>query len=278
MPGKAVADVKPGRLSCRACSHLPLRLAVGTGTGSGPETMPLAGHRPARETGKHMDNDRPKEGFDLDQTEIRVLGVLIEKAFLTPDNYPMSINAITTGCNQQTGRDPVTALAETEVQHAIDRLSARRLVSQRDSASARVPKYEHLVRLRFSLPPAEQTVLALLMLRGPQTAGELRQRAERMHAFADIAAVEAALEHLADKFPPMVMTLPRAPGTKEARVIHLLGGELSAAELAVATHRTSPDRARATADRAELVEEVARLREEVAELREAFARFKAQFE
>jgi uncharacterized protein YceH (UPF0502 family) len=225
-----------------------------------------------------MDNERQNEGFDLDETEIRVLGVLIEKAFLTPDNYPMSINAITTGCNQQTGRDPVTNLGETEIQDAIDRLSARRLVSQRDSASARVPKYEHLVRLRFSLPPAEQAVLALLMLRGPQTAGELRQRAERMHNFADIAAVEAALEHLADKFPPMVTTLPRAPGTKEPRVSHLLGGELSEAELAEAAHRAAPERSRSAPANAELAAEVTRLREEVAELREAFARFKAQFD
>ena len=225
-----------------------------------------------------MDNDRQNEGFDLDETEIRVLGVLIEKAFLTPDNYPMSINSITTGCNQQTGRDPVTNLGETEVQDAIDRLSLRRLVSQRDSASARVPKYEHLVRLRFSVPPAEQALLALLMLRGPQTAGELRQRAERMHAFADIAAVEGSLEHLADKFPPRVMTLPRAPGTKEPRVTHLLGGELSEDELAEAAHRAAPDRSRGISGNAELAAEVARLREEVAELREAFAQFKAQFE
>lgn len=225
-----------------------------------------------------MDNDQQNEGFDLDETEIRVLGVLIEKAFLTPDNYPMSINAITTGCNQQTARDPVMRLADAEVQDAIDRLSARRLVSQRDSASARVPKYEHLVRLRFSLPPAEQALLALLMLRGPQTAGELRQRAERMHNFTDIAAVEAALEHLADKFPPMVTTLPRAPGTKEPRIAHLLGGELSEDELAEAAQRAATDRSRASAGSAELAAEVARLREEVAELREAFAQFKAQFE
>ncbi len=228
--------------------------------------------------GWQMDNDPHNEGFDLDETEIRVLGVLIEKAFLTPDNYPMSINAIATGCNQQTARDPVMRLAETGVQEAIDSLAARRLVSQRNSASARVAKYEHLVRLRYSLSPAEQALLALLMLRGPQTAGELRQRAERMHTFTDIAAVEAALEHLADKFPPMVTTLPRAPGTKEPRVAHLLGGVLSEDALAEAAHRAAPERSRALSGNAELAAELARLREEVAELREAFAQFKAQFD
>ena len=226
-----------------------------------------------------MDKDQQTEGFDLDETEIRVLGVLIEKAFLTPDNYPMSINAITTGCNQQTARDPVMRLTEADVQDAIDRLAARRLVSQRDSASARVAKYEHLVRLRFSLPPAEQALLALLMLRGPQTAGELRQRAERMHTFSEIAAVEASLEHLADKFPPMVITLPRAPGTKEPRIAHLLGGELSEDALAEAAHRPYGERSRNPASsNAELATELARLKEEVAELREAFAQFKSQFE
>ena len=114
-------------------------------------------------------------GFDLDAAEIRVLGVLIEKSFITPDAYPLSINAITTGCNQLTAREPVMSLSESEVQAAIDSLMGRRLVSKRDQQSARVPKYEHLVRLRHSLPPAEQAVLAILLLRGAQTAGELRQ-------------------------------------------------------------------------------------------------------
>ena len=120
-------------------------------------------------------------GFDLDAVEIRVLGVLIEKAFVTPDAYPMSINAILTGSNQLTAREPVMSLSEAEVQAAIDSLIGRRLVSKRDQPSARVAKYEHLVRLRHSLPPPEQAVLATLMLRGAQTAGELRQRCERRH-------------------------------------------------------------------------------------------------
>jgi uncharacterized protein YceH (UPF0502 family) len=139
-------------------------------------------------------------GFDLDAAEIRVLGVLIEKSFITPDAYPMSVNGIVTGCNQLTAREPVMSLSESEVQAAIDSLIGRRLVAKRDQPSARVAKYEHLVRLRHSLPPAEQAVLAMLMLRGAQTAGELRQRCERLHRFDDIAAVDAVLEHLAEKY------------------------------------------------------------------------------
>lgn len=224
-------------------------------------------------------SDNTSEGFDLDPFEIRVLGVLIEKSFVTPDSYPLSVNAILTGCNQLTGREPVMALTEAAVQAAIDSLMARKLISRRDSSSARVPKYEHLVRLRHSLPPAEQAVLATLLLRGAQTPGEIRQRAERMHAFADIGAVEAILDHLADKYPPMVAPLPRAPGTKETRFAHLLGGESMLAQFAEAAASgsaggTAPARGRT----AELEDEIRRLRQEVDWLRGEFEKFRAQFE
>ena len=216
-------------------------------------------------------------GFDLDPAEIRVLGVLIEKAFITPDAYPLSSNAITTGCNQLTAREPVMNLSEAEVQAAVDSLIARRLVSKRDQASARVAKYEHLVRLRHSLPPAEQAVLAILLLRGAQTAGELRQRCERLHRFDDVAAVDAVLEHLAEKYPPLVTALPRAPGTKETRHVHLLGGDAAVQEMAEAQAggaAGSGGRGRI----GELEDEVRRLREELDALREAFAAFRRQFD
>lgn len=227
-----------------------------------------------------MDHSENNNGdhYDLDPTEIRVLGVLIEKSFLTPDNYPMSINAITSGCNQLTSRDPVLSLSETEVQAAIDQLLERKIVSRRDSSSARVAKYEHLIRLRFSLPEADQAVLALLMLRGPQTVGELRQRTERMHGFADTAAVEAVVRHLEDKYPPMVQTLPRAAGTKESRIAHLMGGPIPEDQLAELGRGPSTTRSTASSHQSELAAEVARLREEVDELRKAFAEFRAQFE
>lgn len=218
-------------------------------------------------------------GFDLGPEEIRVLGVLIEKGFVTPDNYPMSINGILTGCNQLTGRDPVMNLSEADVQHAIDSLIARKLASRRDSASARVPKYEHLVRLRHSLPPAEQAALATLLLRGPQTAGEIRQRSERMHAFADIAAVETVLEHLCDKYPPMAAPLPRAPGTKETRYAHLVGGEAQFEAFAeAAATGAAPPAVGSRGRTAEMEQELRRLREDVDCLRGEFEKFRAQFE
>ena len=215
-------------------------------------------------------------GFDLDAVEIRVLGVLIEKAFVTPDAYPMSINAILTGSNQLTAREPVMSLSEAEVQAAIDRLSARRLVSKRDQPSARVAKYEHLVRLRHSLPPPEQAVLATLMLRGAQTAGELRLRCERLHRFDDIAAVDAVLEHLAEKYPALTRTLARAPGTKETRHVHLLGGEVAVEEMTESQHAGGGGGGRGRI--AELEDEVRSLREDLEALRSAFDTFRQQFD
>lgn len=231
-----------------------------------------------------MQDLTPAEGFDLDAAEIRVLGVLIEKSFITPDAYPLSINAITTGANQLTAREPVMSLSEPEVQAAVDSLIARRLVSKRDQQSARVAKYEHLIRLRHSLPPAEQAVLAILLLRGAQTAGELRQRCERLHRFDDVAAVDAVLEHLAEKYPPLAAALPRAPGTKETRHVHLLGGDAAVQEMAEAqagTAAAGSGRGRIAEQEDELRrlrEEFDALREEFDALRDEFAAFRKQFD
>ncbi len=233
--------------------------------------LPAADSAPLR-----SDAAAPEAGFDLDPAEVRVLGVLIEKSFITPDSYPLSINAITTGCNQLTAREPVMNLSEAEVQAAVDRLIARRLVSKRDQASARVAKYEHLVRLRHSLPPAEQAVLAILMLRGAQTAGELRQRCERLHRFDDVAAVEAVLEHLAEKYPPLATALPRAPGTKETRHVHLLGGDAAVQEMAEAQASAGASGGRGRI--AELEDEVRTLREALETLRHDFDTFRRQFD
>ncbi len=213
-------------------------------------------------------------GFSLDAAQIRVLGVLIEKSFITPDAYPLSLNAILTGSNQLTAREPVLSLSEAEVQQAIDGLIALRLVAKRDQAGARVAKYEHLVRLRHSLPPPEQAVLAILLLRSAQTAGELRQRCERLHRFDDVAAVEAVLEHLAEKYPPLATALPRAPGTKETRHAHLLGGETAIQELIESQASASGSRGRI----GELESELALLRSELAALRAEFESFRQQFD
>lgn len=222
-------------------------------------------------------NTSSDPGFDLDPAEIRVLGVLIEKSFITPDAYPLSVNAITLGCNQLTAREPVMNLSESEVQAAIDSLTGRRLVSKRDQQSARVAKYEHLVRLRHSLPPAEQAVLAILLLRGAQTAGELRQRCERLYRFDDVSAVEKVLEHLAEKYPPLVAALPRAPGTKETRHVHLLGGDALVQEMAEA-QGGSASAGGGRGRIAELEDELRRLREEFDALRDEFATFRKQFD
>ena len=212
----------------------------------------------------------PSEGYSLSSVEVRVLGVLIEKAFLTPDIYPLSLNALVTGCNQLTGRDPLMQLSEAQAQAALDALIAQRWAARRDQAGARVPKYEHLVRMRTSLPQPEQAALATLLLRGAQTVGEIRTRTERMHAFADTGAVEAALQRLADKFPAMVLQLPRAPGTKEARWTHLLAGEPDLDALASGEATSTGG--------SSLSARVAALEAEVQALRDELASFKRQFE
>ena len=212
----------------------------------------------------------------LNAAEARLLGCLIEKEATTPDTYPLTVNATQAAANQKTAREPVMSLSESEVQAAIDSLMGRRLVSKRDQQSARVPKYEHLVRLRHSLPPAEQAVLAILLLRGAQTAGELRQRCERLYRFDDVAAVDTVLEHLAEKYPPLVAALPRAPGTKETRHVHLLGGDALVQEMAEAQGGASAGGGRGRI--AELEDEVRRLREELDALRSEFATFRQQFD
>ncbi len=213
-------------------------------------------------------------GFNLDDFEVRVLAVLIEKAFVTPDTYPLSVNALVTGCNQLTGREPVMSLSESTVLAALDRLTERGLVSQRHQAGARVAKWEHQIRLRHSLTPPMQAVLAILMLRGPQTVGEIRARCERMHTFASPADVEEVLERLDDK--QLAMQLPKAPGTKEARYAHLLSGEA-----AIPQHAFDAD-AGSGAPRGsrvgELEEEVRRLRQQLDWLTNEFEAFRKQFQ
>jgi hypothetical protein len=140
--------------------------------------------------------------------------VLAEKEQLTPDNYPMSLNALVNGCNQLSSRDPVLTLAEEEVQDALDRLMARKLAAEVSQAGARVAKYEHRMRLRWTLEQDRLAALVMLMLRGPQTAAEVRSRAGRMHEFGNVAAVEEALQFLIDKYPPLAVKLARAPGAK----------------------------------------------------------------
>jgi uncharacterized protein len=162
----------------------------------------------------------------LSPLEARVLGVLIEKQVTVPDTYPLSLNALVAGCNQKTARWPVIDATDAEVLTAVDGLKSLSLVFE--GPSSRVVKYEHNMPRAMRLPGQAVALLAVLMLRGPQTAAELRQNCERLHRFADISSVEGFLDELAAKEPAQALKLPRAPGAREARWAQLLCGEVAA--------------------------------------------------
>ena len=172
----------------------------------------------------------------LSPLETRVLGVLVEKAHTVPDSYPLSLNSLTLGCNQKTARDPVLTVTEGEVQTAVDALKHLSLAFE--SSGSRVARYEHNMGRVLALPSQSVALLAVLMLRGPQTTPELRANSERLHRFADLSAVEGFLEELAarsdDQGGPLAVKLPRAPGSREARWAQLLSGPIDTAALPVA--------------------------------------------
>ena len=210
----------------------------------------------------------------LDPVELRVLAVLAEKEALTPDNYPMSLNAIVNGCNQLSSRDPVMQLSDDIVLDTLQRLTERKLVNAISQAGARVVKYEHRMRIKWTLEQDKLAVLTVLMLRGLQTAGEIRTRSGRLHEFKSVQDVETALQFLIDKYPPLVVRLERAPGTKESRYGQLLGGEIT---IVAGSEQTSS--AQTQGGRiAQLEEEVASLRGEMDELRAQFEAFRRQFQ
>jgi len=215
----------------------------------------------------------------LDGVEIRVLGCLIEKELTTPEYYPLTLNALTNACNQKSNRDPIMALAEEDVVRALDGLRFKQLAVVA-ADGGRVPKYRHLLAEKLGLVPAELALVCEMMVRGPQTVGELRTRGERMHPFADLAAVEEVLGELMERETPLVARLARQPGRKESRYAQLWAG---APEFTADEGGTPPEAARqrvmAENERiGKLEEEVALLRSEVAELRQAVEEFKAQFE
>ena len=181
----------------------------------------------------------------LDTGEARVIGVLLEKETTTPDQYPLSVNALTAGCNQKTNREPVLNLAETEIQAVVDRLAKQRLVLERSGFGSRVPKYKQLFcntefgSLQFTA--AERAIVCELLLRGPQTPGELRAHGHRLHPFAGLEDVQEALDSLAAREErPLVVRLPRAPGAREARWAHLLGDDAEAVAATAANGDPAP--------------------------------------
>jgi len=173
----------------------------------------------------------------LSLLETRVLGVLVEKSLTVPDSYPLSLNALVLGCNQKTARDPVLAASDAEVQGAVDALKGLSLAFE--SSGSRVSRYEHNLGRVLGLPSQSVSLLATLMLRGPQTASELRTASERLHRFADVSAVEGFLDELAargeEKGGPLAVKLPRAPGAREQRWAHLLSGAVDASSFASAS-------------------------------------------
>lgn len=213
----------------------------------------------------------------LDPVELRVLAVLAEKEGLTPDNYPMSLNAIVNVCNQLSSRDPVMQISEAVVLDTLQRLAERKLVNAISQAGARVVKYEHRMRIKWTLEQDKLAVLTILMLRGLQTAGEIRTRSGRLHEFKTVADVETALQFLIDKYPPLVVKLERAPGTKESRYGQLLGGEIT---IVAGSEQTSSSASNLTQGGriAQLEEEVAALRGEMEDLKGQFEAFRQQFQ
>lgn len=211
--------------------------------------------------------------IELDALEARVIGCMIEKQVTTPDQYPLSLNALVSACNQKSNRDPVMSLDEPTVQRTLDALSRKHLVLERSGFGSRVPKYQHLFcnteygSLKFS--PQELAIVCELLLRGPQTPGELRSRASRMASFADVSEVEAALQGLLEREPPLAARLAREPGRRESRYMQLFGGPPP--PQSVAAEATPEEGAAPAAAGETLQSRVARLEEEVRQLRAELA-------
>jgi uncharacterized protein YceH (UPF0502 family) len=210
----------------------------------------------------------PPDSILLTAAQARVLGALIEKENTTPDYYPLSLNALVNACNQRSNREPVMDLDEEDVRQALHGLQDQRLAGPARGADSRVAKYEHWLGEAFNFSRAETALLCVLLLRGPQTPGELRGRTERIHRFDEIGDVLAGLQKLMERQPSLVAILPRQPGTKESRYAHLLCGEVISAP-ASSTPASTYERDGADPDRiAQLEESVAELRNEVAALRQ----------
>ena len=212
----------------------------------------------------------------LNAAEARVLGSLVEKDITTPDYYPLSLNALINACNQKNNREPVTNFDEETVRLALRNLSDKQLAGMARGAEGRVAKYEHRLQEVFNFTRPETAILCVLLLRGPQTPGELRGRGERMHRFEDLDEVLSGLQQLMRREPPLAKALGRRPGTKEIRYAHLLSGDVEAweppAEMASSGVTDENERV------AHLEAQVAALQSEVAELKQQMADFRKQFE
>jgi uncharacterized protein len=219
----------------------------------------------------------------FNEYELRVLGVLVEKQISTPDYYPLSLNAVTNGCNQKNHRDPVVSYDEATVTRAMDGLKEKKLAYAFHGSEARVPKYGHLFPKAFELNDAEVAVMCVLILRGPQTPGELRSRTSHLYNFEQLGDVENTLQNLSSREHPLVVKLARLPGARESRYAHLLGSPVSPISIddVAASPRTELTAPRATTDDgrlARLEEEINSMRREIDQLKQEFTKFKSQFE
>ncbi|HEX4783786.1 MAG TPA: YceH family protein [Candidatus Sulfotelmatobacter sp.] len=220
---------------------------------------------------------------NLTEIETRVLGSLIEKDITTPDYYPLSLNALVNACNQKNNRDPVMTLDEGAVRQALATLQEKRLAGPASGADSRVTKFEHRLQEVFNFDRREIAIVCLLLLRGPQTPGELRSRADRMYHFEALDDIVSTLDRLAQRDPPLARILPRQPGTKESRYTHLFSGEPPQAAVGhtapPSDDRSNRDRPNSIDDRlTALEEEVARLRQQLAKVQQQLATFRSQFE
>ena len=214
----------------------------------------------------------------LSEIECRIVGALIEKQLTTPEYYPLTLNALTAACNQKNNRDPVVSYDEKTVSAALEELRDRNLVYVFYGSTSRVPKYKHMMPTYYELEPSEVAVMCVMMLRGPQTLGELRERTGRLHQFSGLGEVQETLDSLMRREDPLVIKLERQAGQKEARFAHLLSGEIDVEALAAA-QASRASRSSADPGRMEkLEEEVAGLKSEVEALKQAFAEFQKQFE
>jgi uncharacterized protein YceH (UPF0502 family) len=218
----------------------------------------------------------------LTEIETRILGSLIEKDITTPDYYPLSLNALVNACNQKNNRDPVMSLDESVVRDALATLQEKRLAGPASGADSRVTKFEHRLQEVFNFDRREIALLCVLLLRGPQTPGELRSRTDRMYHFEALDDVISTLDRLVHREPPLAAILPRQPGTKESRYMHLFSGDAPAPSEDTSVGRTllsANPTTTSTADRlAALEEEVSRLRQELTEVQQQLATFRKQFE
>jgi len=214
----------------------------------------------------------------ITEIEARLLGSLVEKQLTTPEYYPLTLNALVNACNQKNNREPVMSLTESVVTNALDALRDRNLVYVFYGSTSRVPKYKHMLPSVYELEPDEIAIVAVLLLRGPQTLGELRTRTERMHEFANLGEVQETLDRLMRRDDPILTRLPVQPGQKEARFAHLLSGKIDVEALAAA-YPTKAAQAEAAVDRITGLEnEVSALRGEVDSLKATFEEFRRQFE